>query len=313
MLNRPMLTPSRPTAGCVQHVGSICTHKATPQPSARPALSSRYNRYVSLIAKERRAPCHDSTYIAAANRISQNDAPPGTYSDGSKVLLSPKTSLPSHLEGTEPANLPLDQGNGGSSGNGSGGGSGRGDGDGDESDSSGAPQSRGSLFFQLIGLLFRGPVLAILISVFVYNWLQARRRRQQTAVIDAGEQSASATDATLFLGDDWPPVHASAQQKAAAPYGLGEQHVADRKQSAGPLNKLAGLLPWTRSQRTLRQALGVTCRHHTVAFHARPIKAPCATCVLQCCAAPYQDTVLAAIFVKPNCPRLPPSNMCAPM
>ncbi len=247
-----MLTPSRPTASCAQHARSTCNYKATPQLSARRAVSSPRARCASLIAKKRKAPCRDSTYVAAANRSLQNDAPPRTYSDSNKVLLFPRDPLPSQVEGPEPIELSLGQGNGGRPGNGSGGGNGRGDGNGDESDSSGDPQPKGPFFLSLIGLLFRGPVLAILISIFVYNWLQARRRRKQTAGRDAGEHSASATDATLFLGDDWPPIHASAQQETIAAYGLAEQHMTDRKQRAGPLSRLAGVLPWTKDQKKLR-------------------------------------------------------------
>ena len=255
MLNKPMSTLSRPTAAYAQHAKIACTQKGTLQPSSRCSLSSQHIRCVGLVTRKRMAPCRDSTYIAAANRSSQNDAPPGTQSERSKVFLSPRQPLSGQVEGQQPVELSLDQGNGGSSGNGSGGGNGRGDGDGDDSDSSGGSQPKRPFFLRLIGLLFRGPALAILISVLVYNWLQARQRRKQTAARDAGEQSASATNATLLLGDDWPPVQVSAQQEGAAAYGLAEQHIKDRRQREGPLSRLAGVLPWTKDKRKLRQVL----------------------------------------------------------
>ena len=75
--------------------------------------------------------------------------------------------------------------------------------------------------------------------------------------------------ATLFLGDDWPPIHASAQQETIAAYGLAEQHMTDRKQRAGPLSRLAGVLPWTKDQKKAQVSSMLSSWQYTSTNHAR--------------------------------------------
>ena len=228
------------------------------QPIAWRVHIAHRSYHVSLIAKKRKATCHDSTHASTADSGNRDDASTDKYSTLSDVLRTPESAVSSRLGCQHPTELPIGQGNGGSSGYGGGGGSGAGDGGEDDNDDKGDSKPRGPLLIRIIGLFFRGPVLAILLSVVIYNWLQARHRRSQTAYAaanDAREQSAS--EATLFMGADWPPLHAGDQQEATAPHGSAAGHTADRASKTGPFGRLAALLPWTKKSK-LRQAVMTT-------------------------------------------------------
>lgn len=193
------------------------------------------------------------TAVLAVTCTSEPEVSSKTLNDENTALQAAAWSEQSRV--AEPIQPALEQDSGGNAGSGSGGGSGGRGGDDGNPNSDSEPER--PFFLRILSTLVKPPVLALLISIIMYSWLRARRRRKQNTdayATSAEQQPGLDAEAALLYGSDWLPSEDSEQLHASASHSSAPGCKTNKR---GPITSMAALLPGYRkgqSTSKLRQA-----------------------------------------------------------